>query len=386
MRVLQVDPSAYTPPYDHALCSALADAGAEVTLATSRFAYGELPPPAGYGRDERAFYRWAPGAPGSRARLAAKLAQHVPDMLRLRRRALAYDVVHFQWLAVQHLDAALLPHNRPPTVLTAHDVLPREQRAPGQRAAQRRLYERVDAVVVHSRHGRDRLVAEAGVEPGKIEVIPHGAFTHLASLEPAPLPLPDTPQPVVLFFGLLRPYKGLDVLLDAWRGIDDAQLWVVGQARMDTTALRTARALKLDVIPYLRMLANDPSAQVRRQCAIALRHHPSPEAPKLWTQLALQHDGKDRWYLEALGIGADKQWDTFFDAWLAKVGDQWNTPAGRDIVWRSRSSKTPALLVKIINDKNINNKERGHYFRSLDFIAGPQKDAAMADLALSGVK
>ena len=64
----------------------------------------------------------------------------------------------------------------------------------------------------------------------------------------------------------------------------------------------------------------------------------------------------------------------------------WNTAAGRDIVWRSRSSKTPALLVKIINDKNINAKERGRYFRSLDFIAGPQKDAAMADLALSGVK
>ena len=42
--------------------------------------------------------------------------------------------------------------------------------------------------------------------------------------------------------------------------------------------------------------------------------------------------------------------------------------------------------MKIINDKNIDAKERDHYFRSLDFIAGPQKDAAMADLALSGVK
>ena len=33
----------------------------------------------------------------------------------------------------------------------------------------------------------------------------------------------------MLFFGLLRPYKGLDVLYDAWRGIDDAELWVVGR-------------------------------------------------------------------------------------------------------------------------------------------------------------
>src|SRR3954470_9995434 len=102
LRVLQVDPSAYTPPYDHALCTALAEAGAQVTLATSRFGYGDVPAPAGYVRDERAFYRRQP----QRARLAAKLAQHVPDMLRLRRGAAGFDVVHFQWLAVQSADAA----------------------------------------------------------------------------------------------------------------------------------------------------------------------------------------------------------------------------------------------------------------------------------------
>jgi len=152
------------------------------------------------------------------------------------------------------------------------------------------------------------------------------------------------------------------------------------------TGLRIAKTLKLDVIPYVKTLARDPSAQVRRECAIALRHHQSPEAPKLWAQLASQHDGKDRWYLEALGIGADKQWDRFFDVWLAAAGDQWNTPAGRDIVWRSRSSKTPALLVKIINDKGLSAKERDHYFRSLDFVSGPEKDAAMAELALGGLK
>src|ERR1051326_987249 len=70
------------------------------------------------------------------------------------------------------------------------------------------------------------------------------------------------------------------------------------------TGLRIARELKLDVIPYIKMLAHDPSAQVRRDCAIALRHNHSPEAPKLWATLAAQHDGNDRWYLEALGIAA----------------------------------------------------------------------------------
>ena len=96
--------------------------------------------------------------------------------------------------------------------------------------------------------------------------------------------------------------------------------------------------------------------------------------------MAAQHDGTDRWYLEALGIGADKQWDAFLDAWLAQVGDKWNTPAGRDIIWRSRAKKTAGMLVKIISDKNLSATDRDHYFRSFDFLSGPEKDAALVEL------
>ncbi|HTA13792.1 MAG TPA: glycosyl transferase family 1, partial [Solirubrobacteraceae bacterium] len=86
MRVHVVDPSAYTPPYDHALCRALGAAGAEVELMTSRFAYGPVAPPVNYVRREL-FYRAALGAPAGRVRMASKLAQHLPDMLRYRRLA-----------------------------------------------------------------------------------------------------------------------------------------------------------------------------------------------------------------------------------------------------------------------------------------------------------
>lgn len=228
LQVHVVDPSAFTPPYDHALCAALARAGADVTLVTSRFPYGEVPPSDGYALDQR-FYRLAPGGPGSRARLVAKLAQHAPDMLRYRAAAREADVVHFQWLPVQHADALLAPR---PHVLTAHDVLPREPR-PGQRRAQQRLYERAAAVVVHSEHGRDRLTGELGIDPARVEVIHHGAFAHLATIpRQRPAELPEHDRPVVLLPGLLRPYKGLDVLYAAWRDLGDAELWVVGMPRM----------------------------------------------------------------------------------------------------------------------------------------------------------
>jgi glycosyltransferase involved in cell wall biosynthesis len=269
VRVHVVDPSAYTPPYDDALCHALGIAGAEVTLVTSRFAYGAAPLADGYVRREL-FYRAALGPPGSRLRAAVKLAEHVPDMLRYRRLARDADVVHFQWLSVQQLDAHLLPRPRRhgavrrPLVLTAHDILPREPR-PGQLAAQRRLYERFDAIVVHSDHGRRRLTRELGVAPARVHVIAHGSLPApvaagsapllppplaagsapllpppvAAGSAPPPPPLPSrTDRPVVLCFGLLRPYKGLDLLLDAWHGVDGAELWIVGMPRMDISALR----------------------------------------------------------------------------------------------------------------------------------------------------
>jgi glycosyltransferase involved in cell wall biosynthesis len=297
VRVQIVDPSAYTPPYDRALSAALARAGADVELVTSRFAYGAVPPAEAYTVDER-FYRWAPGPPGSRARFAAKLAQHVPDMLRYRRHARDADVVHFQWLTVQPLDVHLLPRTHP-LVLTAHDVVPREPR-PGQLRAQRRLYERVDAVIVHSEHGAQRLRTELGVAAERVHVIPHGAFAHLAELPGAALP-PELAsdaagpphraeraagdRPVVLFFGLLRPYKGLDVLLDAWRGVEDAELWVVGRPRMDLDALRAAAPPGVRFVP--RFVADDEAAALfRRADLVVLPYREIDQSGVLFTALA----------------------------------------------------------------------------------------------------
>ena len=177
---------------------------------------------------------------------------------------------------------------------------------------------------------------------------------------------------------LLARIKGQEKkYVDAALKESDSDLRIVG--------LRTARSLKIDAIPYVSKLAKDSSPQVRRECAIALRHSESSEAAQLWTTLAEQYDGKDRWYLEALGIAADKQEDKFFNAWLAKVGDHWNTPAGREIVWRSRATKAAPLLAKIITDKNPDAAQRDQFLRALDFIKGPEKEAALVEIATGGI-
>jgi glycosyltransferase involved in cell wall biosynthesis len=176
-------------------------------------------------------------------------------------------------------------------VLTAHDILPREPR-PGQVAAQRRLYERVDAVVVHSGHGRGRLVDELGIDPARVHVIPHGAFAHLAAPSPAgraelppELADADPAKPVVLFFGLLRPYKGLDVLLDAWRGIGDAELWVAGGPRMDTSALRAAAPPGVRFVE--RFIGDEEIAALFRRASLAvLPYREIEQSGVLFTALA----------------------------------------------------------------------------------------------------
>jgi len=148
------------------------------------------------------------------------------------------------------------------------------------------------------------------------------------------------------------------------------------------TGLRIAVEAGLNVIPYLQTLVNDPSPQVRRECAIALRHNPSPEAARLWAALARQHDGKDRWYVESLGIGADRQENKFFDAWLAQTGaDGWDTAAGHDIIWRVRAAGAPRLLAKMILAPGVPAAERFRYFRAFDFINGPAKTEALITLA-----
>ncbi|MDH3582651.1 MAG: DUF1080 domain-containing protein [Phycisphaerae bacterium] len=145
-------------------------------------------------------------------------------------------------------------------------------------------------------------------------------------------------------------------------------------------ALRIARKHGVRVMQMVETLAGDKSPQVRRECLIALRHDKSSGAPNLWARLAMQHDGKDRWYVEALGIGSDLNADACFAAWLKKVGEKWNTPAGRDIVWRTRSKLALPYLVKILKDPATSQDQHARYMRAFDFHKGPEKDKALQRL------
>src|ERR671932_226010 len=97
MRVVLADPPAFTPTYDHDLAAALARAGADVELVTSRFRFGDAPSPDGYSRNELFYPLSSRVFRRSRLRLPLKVVEHVPGMLALLHKR--PDVLHIQWLA-----------------------------------------------------------------------------------------------------------------------------------------------------------------------------------------------------------------------------------------------------------------------------------------------
>jgi glycosyltransferase involved in cell wall biosynthesis len=245
VRIALLDPPSYSPAYDHHLASALGRRGNEVELLTAPFAHGDPPAPDGYRRRELFLPlsgKLLRRAPRSRLRFLLKVPEYVPSVLRLVRGVNAFepDVVHVQWVAVPRYDLRWLGRLRRtrPLVLTAHNVLPHSGEAdPEQRL---RLYTAFDRVVVHTSGGAEQL-ARFGVPEERIVRIPHGTFD-----APPGTSISAPRGRTLLFFGLIRRYKGLLELVHALAGVPDTRLIVAGDP---VDSIRDVRELaqRLDV-------------------------------------------------------------------------------------------------------------------------------------------
>ena len=120
-------------------------------------------------------------------------------------------------------------------VLTVHDLLPHDT-GEAHKQAFGDLYQMVDGIICHSDSIETRLEKEFNVPKEKIAVIPHGPFFY-------DLPPTNTEQTVrsfglepgkllVLWQGIIFPYKGIDLLLKAWQKVEahneDVCLLIVG--------------------------------------------------------------------------------------------------------------------------------------------------------------
>lgn len=197
------------------------------------------------------------------------------------------DVIHVQYLPMLKwrvpLDLWFLRFCRArgsKIVLTVHDLLPHDT---GERhkAIFLKLYAMVDAIICHSDSIRGRLRQEFAVPEAKISVIPHGPFfydLHAAGSDDAlrSFNLPANAQ-TVLWQGILFPYKGVDVLLDAWQQVEahcaGAILVIAGTGAPDLLDQVRAQAAALGLKRahlHFRFLSTEELVALYRAAAVVV--------------------------------------------------------------------------------------------------------------------
>lgn len=154
-------------------------------------------------------------------------------------------------------------------VWTVHNELPHECAHPDvEISMSARIAERCDAVHVMCEHSRRHVVDVFGADPDRVFVVPIPSY---AGLYPDPgldslgaraaIGLGGD-DPVFLFLGTIRPYKGVDLLLDAWpdvrAAVPGARLVVAGRPDHPTVPEleRRARAIP-DVVTHFAEVPDD---------------------------------------------------------------------------------------------------------------------------------
>jgi glycosyltransferase involved in cell wall biosynthesis len=283
MKVFVVDPSMFTAPYDIALQSGLHAAGAEVRLfgRVPRFA-GEFDGAQNY---HPFFYRLSEGRLPGAVKHAAKAAEHLVGMGRFAAlcRRERPDVVHFQWAPLPIVDSLFIPSiaKVAATVLTVHDTTPFNGNATSrlQVLHTEECWRKFDHLITHTESGRRSLVAR-GFQPQRIATVPHGL---LQTDRPEPKTDSHAASTLnILFFGQIKPYKGLDTLVDSIALLPhDTQrrvrLRVCGQAFMDMAPIhaRVEAAGLADIVDFRleRIPDSDVDALFTDADVIAMPYH-----------------------------------------------------------------------------------------------------------------
>jgi glycosyltransferase involved in cell wall biosynthesis len=159
------------------------------------------------------------------------------------------DIIILQWWtsSVAHMYLAISIFNvkKKPIVIEFHEVVDPLENA----FIILRMYSKImgslirhlaTSNVVHSEIDRQLIGSHYGIDLEKIHVIPHGVYDQYKKIDPqeAKNQLNIQETHVILFFGLLRPYKGVKYLIKAFEQlpdslIDSTHLLIVGEAWED---------------------------------------------------------------------------------------------------------------------------------------------------------
>jgi len=302
---LVIDPSNYSLPYDQCLCDALWNQGCDVSLVRSKDIYdtnaGEECFPV---RKDFYPHTHARAKEQSRGRFwkLKKAGEHVLCMRRLAAEIAESkpDIVHFQWLPVPLLDRMFLSRLRRTAalVMTLHNtsLFHGEEAYRLQGIGLRSAAKLFDAVIVHTEYSRRNAIEQWQIDEQKIHVVPHGILHSPRGNESGVRP-PAGDEQVLLYFGNLKHYKGVDVLIRAFSMLPPetrkaTRLCIAGYPSMDVEPLRAlAHQLRIeDRIDWdLRFIPqNEIAALFRSATAVVLPYREIDQSGVLLTAIALE--------------------------------------------------------------------------------------------------
>lgn len=124
-------------------------------------------------------------------------------------------------------------------VWTVHNIVSHESRFPGLECwIHQRLAKSCDHIIVHHKNACEQVLYHYRADYKKVSIIPHGhyraaygrAIDQITARQQLGLPLNGN---LYLTFGMLRPYKGIESLLQAWQAVQFHQstLLIAGQPR-----------------------------------------------------------------------------------------------------------------------------------------------------------
>lgn len=261
MRVVIIDLLCNSPFYCGPLTNVLRTAGVEAELASPRF-YLEPEYMDGYARASWLSDIVVHASHPRPLRLGARAIELARNWATLRHqlRHSRYDVAHVQWLPLIERQTVLMRGLRDacsksitPLVLTMHNVLPHDMPS-ADRGHIRRNVDMADQIIVHTENVRAGLRDIVGATK-PIAVIPHGPLfvdKQLPDRHVVRERLGLGERPVVLFQGIVSPYKGVDLLQEAWpsilRDFPSAVLLVVGRVAGDMAREQVEAIAKLPAV------------------------------------------------------------------------------------------------------------------------------------------
>lgn len=147
-------------------------------------------------------------------------------------------------------------------------------------------------------------------------------------------------------------------------------------------ALRILRRHRADVRAAIQTLAKDPSPQVRREVAVALRELPAEQALDALMILCRKYDGKDRWMLEALGIAARGKENALYAALRDFFPNRWNSRLGQ-MIWEFRPPQALPDLIGWFKDESLSTEERTEVLQALSAQASAEAGLVVAEFVRS---